>query len=123
MKVMAGAIVGADYRRVVINGKSYVVKPPTIHRLAGAAYWLSDVKVGDSVAELLRNLGHIGHLCKALSWFVTGDESLADELAEGKVDEIVEALDTAFMLVGTQDFIKLSALLRSARALTAKQNT
>ena len=43
-KVISEAILGRDFRTVVIAGKAYTVHPPTIERMAGAISHLSGVQ-------------------------------------------------------------------------------
>ena len=44
-KIVSSAILGMDFKVVVVAGKSYVIAPPTIKRLAGAGYWLSSIYI------------------------------------------------------------------------------
>ena len=120
-KIVNSAILGMDFRTVVVAGKAYVIKPPTIKKLAGAGYWLADIDKGESVKDILLSLHDASKLTKALSWFINGDESLSDELSEGTLSEIADALETAYSLLSTKDFLRLSALARNVTNLTAKQ--
>lgn len=122
-KLVAAAVLGLDYRIVVVNDKSYIVQPPTIAKLAGAAYWLSEEGEGSTVREVLTAMGKIESVAHCLSWLVQGDDSLAEEFAQARLSEVVEAIETAFTLIDAANFIRLSALLRSVRPLIAKQNT
>lgn len=58
---------------------------------------------------------------KALSWFIQGDDSLGDELSQGSFDEVVDALEVAYSLISTENFLKLLGLARNVANLTAKQ--
>ena len=42
-RIVSDAIIGNDFKVVVVNGKSYIIYPPTIHKIAGAASYLSNV--------------------------------------------------------------------------------
>lgn len=119
-KLVAGAVLGMDYRIVLVNGKSYMVSPPTIHRLAGAAYWLSDLSDGATLRDMLTTFSRMENVAKALSWFIVGDDTLAEELSHGTPAEVVEALNEAFSLTETRSFLMLLALARSAKMLIAK---
>ena len=57
----------------------------------------------------------------ALSWLIKGDDSLFDEFINGTFEEIVDALETAYSLISTQSFLKLSGLAKNVVNLTAKQ--
>lgn len=120
-KIVSDAILGRDYRTVVVNGKAYTVTPPTIAVLAGVARHFSVLENGDSIKDILTTFKDIKQACSALSWLIQGDEGLTDELAEGTFSEIVDALDEGLSLINVEDFIKLSTLARSVLRLTAKQ--
>ena len=40
-KIVNSSIIGADFKTIVINNKSYVISPPTIHKIAGAGCYLA----------------------------------------------------------------------------------
>ncbi len=120
-KLINGAILGMDYRTIIVNGKTYAVSPPTIHKIAGAGYYLSHVQSGETILECLQSLNTIDEAAKALSWLIKGDESLTKDLSKGSFSEIVNGLDIALSLISTQDFFKLLGLVRNVTGLTAKQ--
>lgn len=120
-KMVAAAIIGNDYKGIVVAGKRHVVPPPTIHRLAGAVYWLTDMDEGETFRDMIKSLSKSDNLARALSCFICGDESMAGELSEGTLDEVLDGLDTAFKLLGTENFLRLLGLRKSARILIAKQ--
>lgn len=118
-KIVSSAIIGADFKTIVLNGKSYVIMPPTIKKIAGAAYWLSDIKSGNTVKELFLSINNAEALAHALAWFINGNDDLFSELSEGTQDEVIEGLEAAYSLISTQNFIKLSILARNVANLTA----
>lgn len=120
-KLISSAILGLDMETVIIADKSYNIFPPTIAKLAGAAYWLSDFSEIKSVKDIFANMKSLESAAHALSWFINGDDTIAETLMEGTMPEVVSALESAFKLIETENFIKLSALMKSARMLTAKQ--
>jgi len=120
-KVVSAAILGLDGQTVVVAGKAYHILPPTMRRIAQAAYHLSDMGESDSLRELILSMGRPEPLCKALSCMIRGDESLSDELMDGTMEEMAEALETAYSLASVENFWKLSALARNVASLTAKQ--
>ena len=79
-----------------------------------------DRKDKDSIEAVIMAMKDIVPVTKALSWMIQGDESLADELAKGTLDENLFALCKAFSLVNTQNFTMLSALARNVGKLIAK---
>lgn len=115
-KLITGAVLGFDGETVLVNGKVYIVPPPTIARIAGAAYCLSDIAESSNVISALKD---IKGASKALSFFICGDDSLSDELSEGTLEEITEAIEKAYTLISVENFIKLSTLAKNVGRLTA----
>lgn len=70
--------------------------------------------------DLLMTLESIENAACILSILIKGDVSLAEELKNGTMDEVVSAIDEGLSLINVEDFIKLSALRRSVLMLTAK---
>ena len=122
-KAVSSAILGLDGETVIVAGKAYHILPPTIRRIAKAAYHLSDMKEAESLKELIMSIGTPQPICKALSCMIRGDESLADELMDGTMEEMAEALETAYSLASVENFWKLSALARNVASLTARQRS
>lgn len=122
-KIISSAVIGYDFRKVVVAGKLYLIHPPTIHKLAGAAYWLSQTGDVENFSGLVKELEGLVNVCNALSFFISGDESLTDELRHGTMEEVLKALEAAFELISPQNFLRLSRLRRSAAMMTAKQTT
>lgn len=120
-KIVSSAIIGMDFKVVIVDGKSYMVNPPTIKRIAGAAYWLSDVKDGKTIRELLASINNVEPLAHALSWFIQGNDSLFEDLSNGTLEEIIDGLDAAYSLISTNSFLRLSDLEKNVSNLTAKQ--
>lgn len=122
-KTVSSALLGFDVKVVLVNGNRYVIKPPTIDKIAGGAYWLSrfDRSGKESIDEIIMAMTDINMVSRALSWMIQGDESLAEELAKGTLDENIVALCTAYSMVNTQNFTMLSALARNVGKLIAKQ--
>ena len=112
------AILGKESRTVLIGGRAYFIKPPTIRKIAGAGTALGDI-TADSFGDVMRMMKDLPKAAAALSWFINGDESLRDELMNGTLDEVVEGLVTAVSMLGIEDFQKLSGLSRSVRRLIA----
>lgn len=120
-KIVGGAIIGMDTANVVVNGKRYVIMSPTIHKIASAAYYLSGISDGKTVRDVLASINEAGNIARALSCFIVGDTSLYEELSQASLDDVIEAVEVAYSLVSTKNFIKLSTLARSVAGLTAKQ--
>ena len=119
-KIVSSAIIGADFEIIMVNGKRYIIMPPTIKKIAGAAYWLSDIKDGSTLKELFLSINNAKALAHALSWFINGNDDLFSELSNGTQDEVIKGLEVAYSLISTQNFIRLSILARNVANLTAK---
>lgn len=118
-KIVSSAILGMDFKVVVVAGKSYVIPPPTIKRLAGAGYWLSSIK-GDTIKDVFLSKENPEAFAHALSYMIQGDDSLFDELSNGTDGEIRYALEEAYSMVSVGNFIELLGLARNVASLIAK---
>ena len=112
--------IDTDFRTVFVAGKAYTVYPPTIHKLAGAISCLSGVQEADNLKDVLLSLGESEAYSKALSWLITDDENLSEELANGTYEENVNALDEAFSLIDSKVFLKAVSLAKNVSLLAAK---
>lgn len=119
-KLVSEAMSGMDFVTVVVAGKAYTIYPPTIRRIAGSARYLSCIGDEKTFADVIKSLSEMNGAAKALSWFIQGDESLAEELSGGTLDEVVQALESCYSLVSTEGFTKLSVLAKNVAELTAK---
>lgn len=120
-KIINAAVLEKDFETVFVNGNVYVIHPPTIHKIAGAGYYLCDLKEAVTVMDMLRSLKDVEMASRALSWLIQGDENLSEELSAGTFDEVVEALATGLSMVSAENFYKLSVLAKNVALLTAKQ--
>ena len=120
-KLVSAALLGLDGETVMVAGRAYYIMPPTIKKIAQAAYYLSDIEDADNLRGLFMSIGKPEPLCNALSCMIKGDESLREELMEGTMVEIADALEVAYSLASVENFWRLSALARNVASLTAKQ--
>lgn len=120
-KIANSSIIGSDFKTIVVNNKSYIISPPTIHRIAGAGYYLANFPECNTLHDILVSLKDMDNAAHALSWFIKGNDSLFDELLKGTFNEIVEGLEIAFSLISAENFYKLSILAKNVQNLTAKQ--
>lgn len=120
-KIVNAAVLGKDFETVFVNSKAYVIHPPTIHKIAGTGYYLSDLKEDVTIMDMLRSLKDVGVASRALSWLIQGDENLSEDLSHGTFEEVVEALATGLSMISAENFYKLSVLAKNVAQLTAKQ--
>lgn len=118
--MIASAIIGLDYKTVIVNDKSYIIEPPTIAKIAGASYWLCDYGEGTTLRDILKCLSKAENLAKALSWLIQENDELSEELAKGSLTEIVDGIEAGFSMIEATNFMRLSALQKSVRLLVAK---
>ena len=118
VKLVSSAILGLDIKVVIVAGKRYAIQPPTIERFAGAGMYLAEIADCESISDLLQGQS-IEASVKALSWFVCGNDKLADELKQGTLTEITTALAEAYSLCGLQDFSMLSTLAKNVARMVA----
>lgn len=119
-KAINGAILGYDNEIVTVNGQRYEIPPPTIFRISGAAYYLSDIREGKTIKEVISSINDSHKVACALSFLICGDTSLSESLSHGTLDEILDGISKAYSLISTQNFTRLSGLARSLANLTAK---
>ena len=122
-KIVNAAVLGKDFETVIVGFQTYVINPPTICKIAGVGYYLSDLKEATTVMDMLRSLKDVEIVSRALSWLITGDESLSEELRKGTFDEVVEALAVGLSMISAENFYKLSVLAKNVATLTAKERS
>lgn len=120
--MVSSAVLGIDCETVTVAGKVHVLRPPTIERMCGAMLCLSplDTEGKDTLADVITVMENMDGAARALSWFIAGDASLADDLRKGTVDEVTGGLLTALGMVSAQNFTTLSASVRNVRRLAAR---
>ena len=87
----------------------------------GCAHYLGTFGDEQSLGDYIRKLDKLDDPCKGLSWLIKGDESLADDLGNGTLDEIIEGVEKGVGLIGTKNFLRLSVLSRNVSGLIARQ--
>lgn len=116
-KLVADSLLGYDTKYIIVNGRPYAVKPPTIRVIAGATRYLVELEKEDSAEP---DIERIECSAQALSWFVKGDLSLAEVFKDAPLKEVTDGIETAVRLIDTRDFMRLSTLSRSLQKLIAK---
>ena len=120
-KLISDAIIGNDYTIVYVNGKAYPVQPPTIKRMAGAISSLSNVefKEDGTLKDMIMSGKDVEAYSRALSWFIKGDLSISEDLSEGTMVEVIDALSSVFDMIGINPFLKAASLTKNASLLAA----
>lgn len=118
-KIVSASIVGADFVNVMVNNKVYSIFPPTIHKLAGAGMYLSELGDEQSLKDMIKSINRSDNLAHALSWLIQDDDSLFEELSQGTFDELVNAINEAYSQISVENFMKLSTLAKNVVRLIA----
>lgn len=120
-ELVSRAILNTESKTVLVGGKPYFIKPPTIKIIAAVGLALSDYgSETGTFADVLKSMTDTPKAAKALSYFIKGDDTLTDELCErGTPNEVVNALAEGISLLGIKDFQMLSDLSRSVQRLIA----
>jgi len=121
-ELVSSALLGLDSEVVFVGGKAYVVKSPTIKRLAGVANELSKTDFGqaETLPQMLAACKDAEALSRALSWLIQGDDKLGEELSHARVEEVLAALTKGFALMSPQVFLIAVGLTKSAARLAAR---
>ena len=120
-KLVTSAMLGIDGESVIVGGRCFFIKPPTIKKIVGCAHYLGTFGDEKSLGDYIRKMNSLDDTCKALSFLIKGDDTLCEELQEGTIDEVISAVETGINLIGTRNFLKLSVLSRNVSGLIAKQ--
>lgn len=98
-KLVSDIILGNESQKIIVDDKEYVMKPPTIHKIAGAARYLSELEA-DDVTEVMKKLNSA---CVALSYLIQGDDRLAEELSGGTLTEVVNGLSVGLRMLSISE--------------------
>ena len=120
--VVGRAVLGLDSETIFIGGEVYVVHPPTIRRMVGAARYLRKAGEIETVGGIIETLSD-DSMARALSWLVDGSERLADKFLDADANEVAEGLIVCLDLIDPRNFTMLSVLSRNVRKLTARQRS
>lgn len=122
-RLVSEALLGVAVKVVVIADKRYTITSPTIHKLAGAAYHLSNYTLpakDATIADLVATINNSRELAAALSWFIQDNEELTEELSHGTIGELANAIEAAYTMIDTRDFTKAVELSMCVADATAK---
>ena len=120
-KIVSASLVGKDFKTIFVNDKAYTITPPTIKKIAGAGYYLTDLTNSGTLYDVLMSFKDVEKAAYALSWFIQGNEKLAKALMKGTMEEIVEGIAVAVSMISAENFCRLSVLAKNVAELTAKQ--
>ena len=122
-RLISEAIAGVDIRVVVVADKRYTILPPTIHKLAGAAYHLSNFTLpakDATIADTIATINNSKELAAALSWLIQDDDKLTEDLSKGSIGELASAIETAYAMIDMRDFTRAVGIAKCVAELTAR---
>lgn len=122
-RLISEAIAGVEIRVVVVADKRYTLIPPTIHKIAGAAYHLSNFTYPDkdaTTADIIATINNARELAAALSWLIQDDDTLTEELSKGTIGELANAIATAYQMIELKDFTRAVGIAKCVAELTAR---
>lgn len=120
-KLVSESILGNDFKTIVMGGRAYQVKAPTIATICKAITYLScitDVNKGLSIDNLKKDFEN---MLRGVSVFVSGDPDRWEEFSECTPAELSEAMKTIMSLISSKDFFVCAALAANAAQMAAKQ--
>ncbi|MDD3038615.1 hypothetical protein [Bacteroides sp.] len=120
-KIVSDALLGLDFKNVMIGDIMYTIKPPTIKVICRAIRNFSTVEMsGDNIVEAINSLPEVSDgLLKGLSCFICGNEKMAKTLENGTFEEIKEALEVCFSMMDVSAFQCVSSM-KNVSMLAAK---
>ncbi|MFC2381379.1 MAG: hypothetical protein ACFNOJ_02960 [Prevotella nigrescens] len=89
--------------------------------MAGAISSLSNVefKEDGTLKDMIMSGKDVEAYSRALSWFIKGDLSISEDLSEGTMVEVIDALSSVFDMIGINPFLKAASLTKNASLLAA----
>ena len=98
------ALVGNDYKEFCINGRIYRVSPPTIEVIALVGDALCDNREGEDIEDVVFNTLHCKSFARAMSRMIARDDTLADGLAQARIEEIVDAIEECLSMLSIDEW-------------------
>lgn len=117
---MADAVLGEDFKVVVLGGKAYKISPPTIATICKGIQYLSLIDKTTSGKEDLEKVrNELENILKGLSVFVLGSADRYEEIEGATLHELREALETVVKFISAEDFFVCAALAESVARMAA----
>ncbi len=118
--LVADAVLGEDFKVVVLGGKAYKVSPPTIATICKGIQYLSLIDKTTSGKEDLEKVrNELENILKGLSVFVLGSADRYEEIEGATLHELREALETVVKFISAEDFFVCAALAESVARMAA----
>lgn len=131
-QLVSGALLGLDVKTIILAGKGYSVKPPTIKTMClGLNEWAKiDLNLKDQTnLSLVTQIPEISkHQLKGISRFIESDIQLADKMYNEWInndpsvspDEINIAVDTILGLIDKENVFRSAQLSLSAAKIIGR---
>lgn len=122
---------GTYGKTIIVGGKVYVIKAPSIKVIMRAIQYLSKVDLPENgtMQELIKTVSaNLNDIIKGLSFLVAGDvpdyqekaESLERQMLSGSKEELLQAYFVAFELITGRNFFVVCQLAMELANLTVK---
>ena len=119
-KAIADAVLGEDVKVIVLGGKAYMMRSPTIATMCQAIQYLSLVDKTDTGKEDLERVREdMVNMLKGVSVFLFGTPDRYEEIAGASIKELREALESVIRLISAEDFFVCAALAESVARMAA----
>lgn len=122
---------GTYSKIIVIGGRAYVMKAPSIKVITRATRYLSlvDIPDGITVPEMMKIVSeHSKNIAKGLSYLIVGDvkdyedesEKVFRQILSGTHEELCSAFLAAFELIAGRDFFQCAGSVMELAKMIAK---
>lgn len=131
-QLISSSILGEDCKTVILGGKGYSIKPPTIKTMClGLNEWAKiDLNLKEqtnlSLATQIPEI--VEHQLRGISYFIAGNRTNGNKIYNSCMrlnpgvtqEELNIAIDTILGLIGTESFFKLAQSCLSATKIIAR---
>lgn len=118
--MVANAILGDDFKVIVLGSKAYTINPPTIAVICKSIRFLSCIdRTKTGREELNKAKEDLENLLKGLAVFIFDDPDKYTEIQDATMKELREALETVINLISAEDFFVCAALAESVARMAA----
>lgn len=117
-KIMSELLSGEYGKAVLVGGKVYIIKAPTIRRIMRASAMFSDVGEIDSTLDVEARMSVIRGLSRLIAENERDEKSIIEALMDGTDEEIREAMEVALSLIVNKDFFVYAGVAREIARLS-----
>lgn len=117
---IANAILGDDCKVIILGGKAYTIKAPTIAIICESIKYLSCIdRTTTGREELSKAKEDLENILKGLSVFIFETPDKYIDIQGATIKELKESLETVIKLISAEDFFVCAALAESVARMAA----